>query len=135
MLLLLLRSLFHAFQQPGEIIEVAGINFQVKQITVTVKQFIRWESVNTKMALDGGLLLWGQIVVSYIRATHIILLDDVLPRRLRAFVGQIEILDIIVLQTGVFLGRVTQCFFAGAAPRAPDVEQHKLALIRFENLL
>ena len=58
MLLLLLRSLFHAFQQPGEIIEVAGINFQVKQITVTVKQFIRWESVNTKMALDGGLLLW-----------------------------------------------------------------------------
>jgi hypothetical protein len=59
--------------------------------------------------------------VSYIRATHIILLDDVLPRRLRAFVGQIEILDIIVLQTGVFLGRVIQCFFAWAAPRAPDV--------------
>ena len=88
MLLLLLRSLFHAFQQPGEIIEVAGINFQVKQITVTVKQFIRWESVNTKMALDGGLLLWGQIVVSYIRATHIILLDDVLPRRLRGSRGR-----------------------------------------------
>ena len=49
--------LFHAFQQPGEIIEVARVNIQVEQVAVAVEEFVGGEGIDTKVALDGGLLV------------------------------------------------------------------------------
>lgn len=77
--------------------------------------------MDAEVALDSGLLLPWQVVVGHVRATYVILLDDVLPRLLRTVVGKIEVLDVVVFQPGVFLGGVAQGFLAGTAPCAPDV--------------
>ena len=71
--------LFHAFQQPGEIIEVARVNIQVEQVSVAVEEFVGGEGIDTKVALDGRLLLGGQVVVGDVGAADVVLLDDVLP--------------------------------------------------------
>lgn len=104
-------------------VKVAGIYFQVQQMAFTVEEFVGGEGIDTKVTLDGRLLLFGQVVVGYVGATHIIFLDDVLPRFLRTPVGQIEKLDVIVFQSRIFFGRVGEGIFAGTAPCAPDVEQ------------
>ena len=85
--------------------------------------------MHVKVSLDGALLQCRQVVVSHIVTTYVIFLDDVLPRLLRALVGQIEELDVIVLQPRIFFGRVGEGIFAGTAPCAPDVEQDELALV------
>ena len=79
--------------------------------------------MHIKVSFDGGLLLGRQVVVGHVVTTHIIFLDDVLPRLLRTLVGQIEEFDVIVLQPRIFLGGVGEGFLAGSAPCAPDVEQ------------
>ena len=85
--------------------------------------------------LYGGLLLLGQVIVRYVRAADIVLLDDVLPRVLRALVGEIKVLDVVVLQPCIFLGSVAERLAARTAPGAPNVEQHELALERLEDFL
>ena len=71
--------LFQPFKQPGEVIKPARVNFQLKQITVSIEEFVGRKGVNTKIALDSCLLFIGQVVVSHIVAAYIILPDDVLP--------------------------------------------------------
>ena len=118
-----------------QLVKVAGIYFQVQQMAFTVEEFVGGEGIDTKVTLDGRLLLGGQVVVGNVGAADVVLLDDVLPRFQRAAVGQIEILDVVVLQAGVLLGGVREGFLAGAAPRSLDVEQHELALVWFEEFL
>ena len=43
--------------------------------------------MDVQMTLDSILLFAGQVVVGYVRTANIILLDDVLPRRLRTAIG------------------------------------------------
>ncbi len=71
-----------------------------------------------KMVLGSRLLLSGQVIVCYVRAAHIILFDDILPCGLRTLVGEIKVLDVVVFQAGVLLGRVAEGFLAGSAPCA-----------------
>ena len=75
-------SLLHLFQQIGQSFQVEGAYFEVQQLTVAVEKFVGGPAMDIKMALDSGLLLFGQVIVRYVRATDIILLDDVLPCRL-----------------------------------------------------
>ena len=91
--------------------------------------------MDVEVVLDGGLLVVGQVVVGHVGAADVILLDDVLPRGLRTAVGQIEELDVVVFQPGVLFGGVAQRLLAGAAPRAPDVEQYELAFVGFDDFL
>ena len=101
----------------------------------TVEEFVGGEGIDTKVALDGRLLLLGKVIVRYIGTADVVLLDDVLPGFLRAAVGQIEILDVIVLQPRIFFGRVGESFLAGSAPCAPDVEQDELAFVWLNDFL
>ena len=71
--------LFQPFKQPGEVIKPARVNFQLKQVTVSIEEFVGRKGVNTTIALDSCLLFIGQVVVSHIVAAYIILPDDVLP--------------------------------------------------------
>ena len=87
--------------------------------------------MDVQMTLDSILLFAGQVVVGYVRTANIILLDDVLPRRLRTAIGQIKVLDVVVLQTGILLGRVAEGFCTRSAPCSPDIQEHELALIWF----
>ena len=90
--------------------------------------------MNVEVVLDGGLLVAGQVVVGHVRTADVVLLDDVLPCGLRTVVGQIEELDVVVLQAGVLLGGVAERLTARSAPCAPNVEQHELALVGLEDL-
>ena len=74
--------LLHLFQQIGQSFQVEGAYAEIQQVAVAVEKFVGGPAMDIKMALDSGLLLWGQIIVSYVRATDIVLLDDVLPCRL-----------------------------------------------------
>ena len=65
-----------------------------------------------EVVLDGGLLVAGQVEVGHIRAADIVLLDYILPCCLWTVVGQIEELDVVVLQAGVLLGGVAECLLA-----------------------
>ena len=83
--------------------------------------------------LYGTLLVGGQVVVYDILARDVVLLDDILPSILRAAVGQIEIHEIVVLQSLVFLLTVRERCLAGTAPCAPDVEQDEATAIRLSD--
>ena len=84
--------------------------------------------------LYGTLLVGGQVVVYDILARDVVLLDNVLPSILRAAVGQIEIHEIVVLQSLIFLLTVRERCLAGTTPCAPDVEQDETAAIRLSEL-
>ena len=71
--------LFQPFKQSGEVIKPARVNFQIKQVAVSIEEFVGRKGVNAKIALDSCLLFIGQVIVSHIVAAYIILLDDVLP--------------------------------------------------------
>ena len=77
--------------------------------------------MDVQMALNGGLLLGGQVVVGDVGAADVVLLDDVLPRILGTAIGQVEILDVVVRKAGILFCGVAKCFLAGATPSAPDV--------------
>ena len=62
-----------------QFVKVAGIYFQVQQMAFTVEEFVGGEGIDTKVALDGRLLLGGQVVVGDVGAADVVLLDDVLP--------------------------------------------------------
>lgn len=66
-----------------QFVKVAGIYFQVQQMAFTVEEFVGGETVNIEVPLDGILLQCREVVVGYVGATHIVFLDDVLPRFLR----------------------------------------------------
>jgi hypothetical protein len=106
-----------------QLVKVAGIYFQVQQITFAVEELVGGETVYVEVSLDGILLQCREVVVSYVVTAYVVFLDDVLPRFLRTLVGQIEELDVIVFQPCIFFGRVGESFLAGSAPCAPDVEQ------------
>ena len=55
------------------------------------------------------LLVGGQVVVYDILARDVVLLDNVLPSILRTAVGQVEIHEIVVLQSLVFLLTMREC--------------------------
>ena len=127
--------LLQLLQQPNQLFKMARIHLYVQQIAFAVEELVRRETVDVKVPLDGCLLLCGQVVVRYVIAAHVILLDDVLPRFLRTVVGKIKELDVVVLQSGILLGGVGEGFLAGAAPCAPDVEQDEPAPVRFKDFL
>lgn len=89
-----------------QLVKVAGIYFQVQQITFAVEELVGGETVYVEVPLDGILLQCREVVVSYVVTAHVVFLDDVLPRFLRTLVGQIEELDVIVFQPCIFFGRV-----------------------------
>ena len=74
-------------QQTGKVFKVARVDIQVEQVAVAVEQLVGGPAVDVKVALDGALLFGRQVIVSHVRAADVILLDDVLPRCLRAAVG------------------------------------------------
>ncbi len=98
------RSLSHPFQQVGQLFQITRIYLQVQQTAFAVEQFVGRKLVNVQVALNGLLLLFGQVEMSYIGSAYVVLLDDVLPRVLRTAVCQIDELDVEVLQSGVLLG-------------------------------
>ena len=55
---------------------MARVNIQVEQVTVAVEEFVGGEGIDTKVALDGRLLLGGQVVVGNVGAADVVLLDD-----------------------------------------------------------
>ena len=76
--------LFQLFQQFCQLFKVAGIYFHVEQVSVAIEELVGGPAMDIEMALDGGLLSIGQVVVCHIRSADVVLLDDVLPCRLRA---------------------------------------------------
>ena len=71
--MLLLRCLFHLFQQSGWGIEVARIGVYVEHLSVAVDDLVGRPAMDLQEMLYGTLLVGGQVVV-----------DDVLPRLVAA---------------------------------------------------
>ena len=46
-------------------------HFQIKQIAVSIEEFVGRKGANTKIALDSCLLFIGQVIVSHIVAAYI----------------------------------------------------------------
>ena len=100
---ILKETLFHHLQQILQRIEVARVGIHVEDVAVAVDEFVGGVAVHAKEALDGYLLLGGEVVVHHVVARHIVLLDDILPRLLTGAVGEVEVYDVVVLQMLVFL--------------------------------
>ena len=98
------------------------VNLHIQHIAIAVNEFIGREGLDIQITFDSALLFDGQVIVSHVGTTDIILLDDVLPGILRTAVSQIEVLDIEVLQSGILFGGVAEGFLAGSAPSALDIE-------------
>ena len=52
--------LFQPFKQSGEVFKPARVNFQIKQVTVSIEEFVGRKGANAKIALDSCLLFIGQ---------------------------------------------------------------------------
>ena len=93
---LILRPVHH-LQQVLQRIEVARVGIHIEDVAVAVDEFVCGVAVHAKEALDGGLLLGGEVVVHHVVACHVVFLDDVLPRLLTGAVGEVEVYDVVAL--------------------------------------
>lgn len=134
LMFLIISLLFHLLQQSGQRVEVYRVGVDIEHGAIAVDEFVGGVAVDTDEVLDGGLLVLGQVVVDYVVAFYLVFLDDVLPRLVAAAVAEVEIDEVEVLQPLVFLLRVLEALLAGAAPRAPNIDEDELALVRFDNL-
>ena len=69
-----------------------------------------------EVVLNSTLLLFWQVVVCHVWTADIIFLDDIFPRGLGTSVGKIEVFNVVVLQSCILLGGVTESLTARPAP-------------------
>ena len=57
--------LFQPFKQSGEVFKPARVNFQIKQVTVSIEEFVGRKGVNAKIAFDSCLLFIAYFLPSH----------------------------------------------------------------------
>lgn len=124
-----------ALEQAFEFVKVACIHVQVQQVAFAVEELVGGVVLHVEEPFDGLLLFLGQVVVRHVLPAHVVHLYHVLPGILGAVVGEIDVGDVVLGQSCIFLGGVLEGFLAWCAPCAPDVEEDYLAFELLENLL
>ena len=126
---IIVHFLLYHLNHPLQRIEVARVSIHTEDVAIAVNEFVGGVAVHAKEALDGGLLLGGQVVVHHVVARHVVFLDDILPRFFIGTVCKIKVYDVVVLQVLVFLLAFRQGRLARAAPGAPNVKQDNLSFV------
>ena len=97
-----LYILYH-LQQTLKRIKVSWVGIDIEQVAVAVNEPVGRVLVYFKETLDCTLLFFGQVIMYYVVACDIVLLDDILPTLVVTAVGKIKEYYIILCHSVVKL--------------------------------
>ena len=86
MLLCLFAEFVDGFEEAGHVVGVQPV--QVVDIALLVDELVGGVAVDADVVLDGGLLVFRQVVVHAVGTRQVVLLDDISPRLVAAAVSQ-----------------------------------------------